>query len=571
VSEERGPAEAGSAGDGLRDAPPETQQRPPSRSRDHLYVTSRPPVGKRLPVAIVVIGAGLVTGVQFYFHEDNAHRFLATASAVALTVVLLFVWFLLGAGLRWRTRIALLVLVGAAIGAFRYFVRVEGVSGDFVPSFTWRAVAKKDEALREELPAVGESSTADLATPTDHDWPQFLGPKRDGTAEGTRLATDWPLNPPEPLWRQPIGAGWSSFAVMGEWAVTQEQRGEDELVVCYALETGEVAWSHATPGRYDSVVAGDGPRATPTINGGRVFAMGAVGELVCLEGATGEAIWSHDVVEEHGAKLPQWGKSCSPLVWNDLVIVSAGGGDGQSLVAYDRGTGDTVWTGGDDPSSYSSPTMAAIAGMPQALIVNSKSLAGHDPSDGRVLWRYDWEGNEPKVPQPYAFDGDRVFITAGYGLGSQMLQLVTGPEGTLVAEQLWQNRQLKPKFTSPVVHDGYAYGIDDGKSLVCLDLETGKTAWRGGRYGHGQILLVDDLLVVQTEFGEIILVAADPNARTELGRFQAIEGKSWTIPAIAGSLLLVRNAEEAACYRLPTIDAVEVDEPDEPPFSESLP
>ena len=186
---------------------------------------------------------------------------------------------------------------------------------------------------------------------------------------------DWVADPPRLLWRQPIGAGWSSFAVVGHFGVTQEQRGEDELITCYNIDDGKLAWSHATPVRFDEKLAGIGPRSTPTIFEGRVYTMGAMGNLDCLDGATGKVIWQHDVLAENDALLPKWAKSCSPLVHENKVIVSAGGSNGKSLVAYDATTGSEVWSGGDSLSSYSSPTVLTLAGVPQIVIVNQSSVA----------------------------------------------------------------------------------------------------------------------------------------------------------------------------------------------------
>ncbi|HEV3006548.1 MAG TPA: PQQ-binding-like beta-propeller repeat protein, partial [Pirellulales bacterium] len=280
--------------------------------------------------------------------------------------------------------------------------------------------------------------------------------------------------------------------------------------------------------------------------------LGAEGRLNCLDGADGRLVWTHDVVGEHAAgRRVQWGKSCSPALIGDLVVVSAGGPNGHSLVAYQKDSGKLVWHGGDDPSSYSSPLLTTLGDVPQILIVNQESLVAHDPIDGRVLWRYEWQGKQPKVPQPWPLDGDRVLLSAGYGIGCQMLSVIRGETGTWEKETIWKKNALKPKFTNLVVRDGFVYGLDDGKALVCLDLADGKVRWKGGRFGHGQMLLVNDLLLILTESGEVALVEATPQRHHELGRFQAIEGKTWNHPVLAGRNLLVRNAEEAACYELP--------------------
>lgn len=520
--------------------------------------TKRPqPLRWRAPLVILVLGGTLVAAIQGteLFARDAAVQFLATSSAIALTLMLLAFWAIFFTGLPGRTRAVLLTTGIGLIVAFFSVVRIEGVSGDMRPAFAWRWRPSADHNLVAGISAEGKpvDSTVDLTQTTDHDFPQFLGPNRDGKLDGPRLASNWQTQQPKKMWRQPIGAGWSAFAVVGPYAITQEQRGDRELVTCYELLTGKLLWAHADPGRFSEVIAGDGPRSTPTIADARVYTLGASGRLNCLDGATGEKIWTHDILAENNAPNVEWGKSCSPAIVDELVVVSAGGPDGRSLVAYHKTTGDEMWHGGDDPSSYSSPVVATLAGVRQILIVNHHALAAHDPANGRVLWRYPWEGSQPKVAQPIPVGDGQVLIASGYGIGSMLLDVEKQDDGELTVRQAWKthNLKLKPKFTNPVLQDGFVYGLDDGRSLVCLELADGKRRWQGGHYGHGQLLLVGDLLLVQAESGEVALVEASPKRYRELCSFSAIEGKSWNSPALAGRYLLVRNSEEAACYELP--------------------
>ncbi len=233
-----------------------------------------------------------------------------------------------------------LVLVLAAVAA----VRPEGVTGDIHPRWKWRWAPRADSELPDAEKQAADNPPVDLSTTTPGDSPQFLGPNRLATLPDVHLASDWSAAPPKLLWRHPIGAGWSSFAIVGHYGVTQEQRGDEEFVTCYDLDDGKLQWAQATPVRFEEFLAGVGPRATPTIDEGRVYALGAMGNLHCLDGATGEVLWEHDVVTETGAVPPQWGKSSSPLVYDNLVITSAGGPDGKSLVAYDKLDGHLVWS-----------------------------------------------------------------------------------------------------------------------------------------------------------------------------------------------------------------------------------
>lgn len=527
-------------------------------------------------LGIVVAGAILLGALQLPdAFSNDAHRNLATIAASLLTAGALLFWAIFLTGLSAALRMRLMIACAAAAVAFISLVRIGEVSGNLVPSFTWRWTAKPDEALVEQGPhreASAGAGAVDLAATSDHDFPQFLGKHRDAHVHGPRLARDWQANPPRELWRQPIGAGWSGFAVVGDYAITQEQRGPDEIICCYELATGRPRWSHADETRFSSTMGGDGPRATPTVDRGRVYAVGASGNFVCLDGATGNLLWRHDLLTEHQASLPEWGMSGSPLIVGDRVVVSAGGPKGHSLVAYNCDTGDLVWQAGNQPCSYASPIFATLLDTPQILVVNRQQLAAHSPDDGHLLWQFTWPGGEPKVPDPIPIGSDRVLIAAGYGLGCKLLQLdragdvvversptvSPGPTAGLTApaieadvKPIWENRLLKPKFTNLVVRDDAIYGLDDGRTLVCLNLADGKLRWRGGRYGHGQLLLIDDLLLVQSEAGVVALVEATPKRFHELTRFTALDGKSWNTPALAGPYLLVRNATEAACYELP--------------------
>jgi outer membrane protein assembly factor BamB len=332
--------------------------------------------------------------------------------------------------------------------------------------------------------------------------------------------------------------------------VTQEQRGTTEAIVCYETATGKVCWIHPNPhARFSEWQGGDGPRATPTITGGRVYAMGATGILDCLDGTTGNVIWSQNVLAETSTHNLTYGKTCSPLVTDELVIVTGGGG-GPSLIAYHKLDGLLAWKAGDETPGYASAVPATIGGIKEILTINSQSVAGHALSEGHLLWRFDWPGGMPKVPQPMPLGQDRLLISAGYGLGTYLLQVKTDADGRQSVESIWDTRHLKPKMSNFVVHQNFVYGLDDA-ILTCLDLTTGKRMWRGDSYGFGQLLLVDDLLLIQAESGEVALVEASPAGFHELGRFQAISGKTWNNPALSGHKLLVRNDHEAACFELP--------------------
>ncbi|OHE75333.1 MAG: hypothetical protein A2107_08735 [Verrucomicrobia bacterium GWF2_62_7] len=478
------------------------------------------------------------------------HGNIATAVIAITTAVLLLLWLMFFSRLRWKTRWLTLGVAIGGTGLLAALFEIHGVTGDLVPIIKprWRRAAPTATESGASLQSADLDQRTLASTPF---WPQFLGPFRNSTLpDGPKLALDWTKQPPQKLWRQPIGAAWSGFAVAGERAITLEQRGTHEFVVCYALHTGKVLWSHADAGRFANTVAGEGPRTTPAIVGDKVVTLGGTGILNCLALATGKAIWSKNILTENGRRVNIWGLAGSPLVLGDLIVVNPGGKNGRSLVAYRLADGERVWSGGDDNAGYSSPCAATLCGVPQVLIFNEHAVFAHDQATGRVLWEYPWNPAHAHVTQPIVLGGDRVLVSSGYGEGSQLLQVRRDGAGRFTVRQLWKTRKLKSKFNNMVIRDGFVYGLDDG-TLACVDLATGALKWREGRYGHGQFILVRDTLLITVENGDVALVDPVLGGRRELARFPAVSGKTWNPPALAGDLLLVRNDEEAACYRLP--------------------
>jgi outer membrane protein assembly factor BamB len=383
---------------------------------------------------------------------------------------------------------------------------------------------------------------------TGADWPGFRGPARDGVIHGVQIATDWSASPPVQLWRRAIGPGWSSFAVQGDLVYTQEQRGDDEVVACYKLHTGEPVWRHGDPVRHWDSEGGAGPRATPILSDGRVYTFGATGILNALDAASGALVWSHDAAAETGVETPGWGFAGSPLVVGDVVIVAASG----RLAAYDAATGHPRWLGPTGGGGYSSPHLATIGGVPQVLLLRGARSTSVAPADGTLLWEHKAQPSVSIVQPALTADGD-VLVASGDtmgGNGIRRLAVAHGPAGWTVEER-WLSNGLKPYFNDFVVHKGHAFGFD-GSLLSCIDLKDGARRWKGGRYGHGQLVLLaeQDLLLVLSEQGELALVSATPGQFTEVARVPAIQGKTWNHPVLVGDVLLVRNGEEMAAFRL---------------------
>lgn len=413
-----------------------------------------------------------------------------------------------------------------------------------------KAPAAAPAADRAEAPgsAIAPSAATAADEPAPVEWPGFRGPDRDGVARGARIASDWAQSPPVELWRRAIGPGWSSFAVHGDLLYTQEQRGSDEIVACYRLSTGEPVWKHKDAARFFSTEGGAGPRGTPTLAGGRVYAFGATGILNALDAGTGALAWARDVAKETGVETPGWGFAASPLVVGDVVIVAASG----RLAAYDTASGRPRWQGPEGGAGYSSPQLATIGGVPQVLLLRGARSTSVAPADGTLLWE---DKAEPSVSilQPAVTSNGDVLVASGDmmgGTGIRRLAVSRGDAGWKVEER-WSSRGLKPYFNDFVVHEGHAYGFD-ASILSCIDLADGKRKWKGGRYGHGQLVLLpdQDLLLVLSEDGELALVQATSDAFTERARVPAIQGKTWNHPVLVGDVLLIRNGQEMAAFRL---------------------
>jgi outer membrane protein assembly factor BamB len=496
----------------------------------------------------------------------------------------------LSTGLRRASMAASIVL---ACGTLT-LIRTNGISGEGDSDLHWRWTPTSEERLlaqtadehlalpsapapaptpptpkepvtaetARELPVAKNTPATPAAVETDADrpamsereftrveWPGFRGPDRASIIRGAQIETDWSKSPPVELWRRKIGPAWSSFAVHGNVLYTQEQRGDDEIVAAYSVTTGEPVWRHRDAARFWESNAGAGPRGTPTVTNGRVYALGATGIVNALDARDGSVIWSRNAQSDTGAPMPGWGFASSPLVVNDVVIVAAAG----RLAGYDVASGHPRWVVKTGGGGYSSPHLMTIGGVPQVLLLNGAGATSVAPADGTVLWQHSWPEGIAIVQPAMTEDGDVLISLVdsfASGVGTRRIAVAHGPGGW-TTEERWTSTGLKPSFNDLVVHKGHAFGFD-GSILACLDLENGKRNWKGGRYGHGQLLLLPDqnLLLVLSEDGELALVSATPDNFTELARIPAIEGKTWNHPVLVGDVLLIRNGEEMAAFRL---------------------
>lgn len=451
------------------------------------------------------------------------------------------------------------VSLGLVLGLL---VRYEGsAGGSSYPRFSWvwsdRAETAPSPAEDAGLSASVENGALGDAVSGVTD---FLGPDRDGNWPVPTFGTDWTQNPPELLWRRPVGGGWSSFVVDGTRAYTQHQAGDDEQVLCLDLATGRELWHHADPGvrllleraeNQGARMGGDGPRATPTLHEGRLYTMGSTGIIHCLDAGSGAEIWSRRLIRDLKAQPHKWGMANSPLVLAEegLVVFTGPDQPGPTLVACDPASGETRWTSSGSGGTYSSPRLVELAGRRQILNVNQRDVTGIDPADGSVLWTFPWPGMWPKVGQPIVLDSSRVLVTASYGVGSFLFEVVA-KDGGFEARELWKSNQLKTKFSSAAVLGGHAYGLDEGR-LACIDLVDGKRVWKNEKFGFGQHQRFGDRLLVQTESGDIVLGQVAPAGFRESGRLVALSSMTWNVPVVAGRVLLARNDREAAAWLLP--------------------
>lgn len=472
-------------------------------------------------------------------------------------------WLVLTMKLAWPTRRVGLLLLFVALGAFFSTLRIEGTDGSFNAKFSWRwtptaeqkflTALKSDEKPAAEVPAkVEESAPAVELSAQPGDWTDFRGPLRDGRLEGVAIGTNWEKAPPREVWRHQIGPGWSSVTIIGDRLYTQEQRGNDEFVVCYSATTGAEEWSHHDTTRFFEVIAGAGPRGTPTFHAGRIYALGANGQLNCLHATTGKLIWTKDIAADSGAKIPQWGFSSSPLIAEGLVSVFAGGPSGKSVLAYNAETGDLAWAAGEGDLSYCSTQLSKVSGVEQLLITTNAGMTAFRPTTGAVLWQHAWptEGIA-RVVQPAVISESDILIGTGLGIGTRRIHVELDGD-TWSTKEVWTVRTFKPYYNDFVVTGDHAYGFD-GNIFMCVNLADGRVVWRARGYGNGEVLLLDEqkLLLVLTELGEAVLVEAQPKQHKEITRFKAIEGKTWNHPVVAHGKLFTRNAEEIACFELP--------------------
>lgn len=523
--------------------------------------TARARVRWRFPASLLAV---VVVGLAFVWltPEDWLGRDMQsgiTFFSICGSLALLTAWFFFFSGLSVRARLAALAIPVLILVAALVSVRRVEFTGNMFPSFDYRWTPDRTDVLESHRAARATRSTEVSTEPIvigPRDVPDYRGFKRDGIVPGPALLNEWQARQPKVVWRQPVGGGYAAFVIVGPLLVTIEQRRDKEAVVAYEAATGVERWVYDYPALFSEPLGGDGPRATPTIRDGRVFALGATGVLSCLDLADGKLVWSKNILEVNQAGNLAWGMSGSPLVYDGLILVNPGTQKGQdasrAILAFDAHTGELLFRGGKAMASYASPMLANLGGTRQVLIFDAEGLAGYDVATGQELWRTPWKSDhDVNAAQPIVLEHDRILISSANGCA---LLHVHETDREWKADTKWKTRSLCSHYANPIQHKDYAYGLDGG-IMACVDLKTGKRVWKGGRYGHGQMLLSGDMLVVLSEKGELVLVEATPEAHRELGLIQAIDGKTWNNPALRNGRIFVRNHLEMAAYDLPLLES----------------
>lgn len=380
------------------------------------------------------------------------------------------------------------------------------------------------------------------------DWPRYRGPRGDGISPETGLATEWPADGPPELWRVPLGEGFSGISWVDGRLYTMYGRDRIEWVGAFDAATGEEVWRFRSDSLYVDA-QGNGPRSTPTVHDGVVYALGAKGKLHALAADDGHLVWGHDLVEEFGARPPQWGVATVPLVEDELLLVNAGGRPDASIIAFDRRTGREVWRALDDPAGYAAPIAVTLDGVRQAIFFTAAGLASLDPEDGDLHWRVPWTTSfDVNAASPVFIAPDRIFVSSGYDVGAGVYR-VDMSDGTGDVEEVWRNRILTNQFSSSVLWNGHLYGFDNS-ILVCADAATGERRWRARGFGHGSVFWADGHLVVLGERGRLALVRATPEGFVEVAATRILEERTWTVPTLVDGVLYVRTEREMLALQL---------------------
>jgi outer membrane protein assembly factor BamB len=378
------------------------------------------------------------------------------------------------------------------------------------------------------------------------DWPQWRGPNRDGVSAETGLLKDWPRGGPPLAWRASgAGEGYSSMAVSQGKLYTLGARGDTEYLVAYDATSGKRLWE-TLHGRRFSNDRGDGPRATPTVEGNLIYAFGASGDLSVVEAGTGKTVWTVNVLKQFRGSNIQWGLSESPLVLSDRIVVNAGG----TIVALKKSDGSLIWRTSGDEAGYSSPVLHKAGDISEAIFFTSSRALGVDVATGKSLWSYTQVANDTANIATPIVRGNHVFLSSGYGTGSALLEL-TPASGGIRAREVYFTRKMKNHHATSVLIGDYLYGFDDA-ILTAMKFDTGDVAWQNRSVGKGSLVFADDRLYLFSENGVVGLAEAAPSGYREHGRFELQTGRlpTWSHPIVSGGKLFLRDQDTIYAYNI---------------------
>jgi outer membrane protein assembly factor BamB len=391
-----------------------------------------------------------------------------------------------------------------------------------------------------------------LSPATATDWPQFLGPTRNGASPETGLIASWPKTGPPVLWDREVGAGFSGPVIAGERLILFHRDDDNEVVEFLDAATGKGRWKFAYPTRYrDDFGKGDGPRSTPLVAGGRVYTLGAEGKLHCLDLETGKKVWERSLNEEYQVRKGFFGVATSPLVEGDLLLINVGG-KGAGIVAFAKDTGKEVWKATDHEASYASPVAATIDGVRHVIFFTREGIVSLDPKDGTVRFSKHWRSrmNASVNAATPLIVGDHLFVTASYDTGAILLRVRKDS-----VEEIWQSDEaLSSHYDTAVVHERYLYGIDGRQEqrprFRCVELKTGKVRWTREDFGCASLVIADGKLIILNEDGDLILVEPTPDAYREKARASVLSSPCRSPLALANGRLYGRDNKKLVCWDL---------------------
>lgn len=379
------------------------------------------------------------------------------------------------------------------------------------------------------------------------DWPQFRGPDRNAISAETGLVDGWGEGGPKELWRVPIGAGFSGITAVGDRVFTLDSDNEREYAAAYEAGSGSRIWRTDIGGLFENDF-GNGPRSTPTYDGGALFLVASLGHLTSLDAESGELRWRRDLREDFSSPLPDWAFSSSPLVIGDSVIVEIGGTEDRTIGAFHRDTGELQWTGGSGEIAYSSPIVVPFNNVTQIVFLTKAGLSALSTS-GETLWTSEFVPELGIKPAPPVFVApDLIFASASYDAGAKAVRMIAEGDAIKV-EDVWQHQLMRNHFNGSVEVEGHLCGFDKA-FLKCIDAGTGEQTWIKRGLGKGSLIVADGKMIALSERGKLVLLEANVERPMELASHQALTGRCWTRPTLSDGVLFLRNGTEMVAFDL---------------------